>query len=99
MRLRQVMFRQPGLAPFAQRSACEPIARIGRYDLEQLIGRGGMGLVFRAWDTQLHRVVAVKSLGMSLWAMPAGARAFYSRRPSGCDAESSAYRAQVRCDQ
>lgn len=55
---------------------CEPIARIGRYELEQLIGRGGMGLVFRAWDTQLHRVVAVKSLGMSLWAMPAARERF-----------------------
>lgn len=55
---------------------CEPIARIGRYDLEQLVGRGGMGLVFRAWDTQLHRVVAVKTLAMSLWAMPSARERF-----------------------
>lgn len=55
---------------------CEAIARIDRYDLEQLIGRGGMGLVFRAWDTQLHRVVAVKTLGMSLWSMPAARERF-----------------------
>ena len=55
---------------------CEAIARIDRYDLEQLIGRGGMGLVFRAWDTQLHRVVAVKTLGMALWSMPAARERF-----------------------
>ncbi len=54
----------------------QPIARIGRYELEQLIGRGGMGLVFRAWDTQLHRVVAVKTLSMSLWSMPAARERF-----------------------
>lgn len=44
----------------------ELLARIGRYELEQLIGRGGMGLVFRALDTELHRVVAVKTLAMYL---------------------------------
>lgn len=44
----------------------ELLARIGRYELEQLIGRGGMGLVFRARDSELHRVVAVKTLALCL---------------------------------
>jgi eukaryotic-like serine/threonine-protein kinase len=34
----------------------------GRYRLDELIGRGGMATVFRAWDTQLGWPVAVKLL-------------------------------------
>jgi serine/threonine protein kinase len=40
----------------------EMLGRIGRYDVERLIGSGGMGLVFKAYDTELNRPVAVKLL-------------------------------------
>ena len=33
-----------------------------RYRLDEEIGRGGMGIVFRAWDSDLERPVAVKVL-------------------------------------
>ena len=36
--------------------------RIGVYELQALIGAGGMGGVYRARDTRLHRDVAVKLL-------------------------------------
>ncbi len=36
--------------------------RLGPYELEELIGEGGSGFVFRASDTRLHRSVAVKVL-------------------------------------
>lgn len=38
------------------------LGRIGRYFVESEIGRGGMGLVFQAWDHDLQRTVALKVL-------------------------------------
>ena len=36
--------------------------RLGPYEIESLIGSGGMGEVYRARDTRLHRQVAIKIL-------------------------------------
>ena len=36
--------------------------RFGRYEIQALIGHGGMGEVWRALDTSLHREVAIKTL-------------------------------------
>jgi tetratricopeptide (TPR) repeat protein len=45
-----------------------PTAKVGdvlsdRYRLDEEIGRGGMGIVFRGWDADLERAVAIKILG------------------------------------
>ncbi len=41
-----------------------------RYELKHLIGRGGFGAVYAAWDARLQRRVAVKSIRPDLLAWP-----------------------------
>ena len=41
--------------------------RLGHYELRDCIGRGGMGLVYRARDTRLDRQVAIKCLRTELF--------------------------------
>lgn len=38
------------------------IKRIGKYEVIDLLGRGGMGRVYRAFDRQLNREVAIKTV-------------------------------------
>ena len=42
--------------------AIAPGTRLGTYDIQALIGVGGMGEVYRALDTKLNREVALKVL-------------------------------------
>lgn len=39
-----------------------PQVRLGRYELRRVLGSGGMGHVFEAWDPELERPVAIKVL-------------------------------------
>ena len=56
----------------------ELLGRLGRYEVERVIGTGGMGIVLKAHDTELHRVVAIKILAAHL-ANSSSARKRFAR--------------------
>lgn len=48
----------------------EPIRQLGKYELRERLGHGGMAEVWKAFDTQLQRYVAIKLLHPNLQADP-----------------------------
>jgi serine/threonine protein kinase/Tol biopolymer transport system component len=50
--------------------------RVGPYLITSLIGKGGMGMVFQARDTQLNRTIALKALPPEQFADPERKRRF-----------------------
>lgn len=61
------------LAP-SEKAGC--LGTLGQYEVLDVIGRGGMGIVLRAFDSKLNRVVAIKVLLPQLAANPAARRRF-----------------------
>jgi serine/threonine protein kinase len=51
-------------------------ARLGAYDIQALLGSGGMANVYRGFDTNLHRAVAIKVLSPAAAAQPGFADRF-----------------------
>ncbi len=56
----------------------ERLGRLGPYEVTQVIGRGGMGVVLKAFDPLLHRFVAIKVLAPQL-ASSRAARSRFAR--------------------
>jgi serine/threonine protein kinase len=48
----------------------EPLRRLGKYELRERLGQGGMAEVWKAFDTQLQRYVAIKVLHSKLLEDP-----------------------------
>src|SRR5713101_598276 len=48
----------------------------GDYELQEEIGRGGQGVVYRARQKSLNRIVALKVIGLALWATEANVKRF-----------------------
>ena len=63
------------------------LGRLAHYDILEVIGRGGMGIVLRAFDEKLHRVVAIKVMAAQL-ATNATARKRFRREAQAAAAVS-----------
>jgi formylglycine-generating enzyme required for sulfatase activity/dienelactone hydrolase len=53
-----------------------PGTRLGRYSIVELIGAGGMGVVYRARDEKLERMAAIKTLAPGVFSGDAARRHF-----------------------
>ncbi len=66
----------PLLAIIKTTSAAELLGEFGDYELLEEVGRGGQGVVFRARQKSLNRIVALKVIGLGQWASKAHLKRF-----------------------
>jgi hypothetical protein len=79
-------FLQPSTRP-------DSLGRLGHYEILEVLGQGGFGIVFRAFDEQLQRVVAIKVLAPALADNSSARKRFLREARSSTVSPSSKSRA------
>ena len=74
----------------------QPLTRIGKYEITGLLGRGGMGLVYRAFDKHLGREVAIKTITEGFAGDPEMLQRFYREAAKTGMLKHSKYRNGLR---
>ncbi len=69
-------FLAPALGP-------NELGRLGHYQVRTVLGAGGMGVVFQAYDPQLERLVALKAMLPALAARPSAKQRFLREAKAG----------------
>ncbi len=67
---------EQGGSPQALPPAGTALPQVPGYDVQGVLGRGGMGIVYRAWHLRLNRPVALKMLLAGAYAEPADRERF-----------------------
>ena len=68
---------------------------LSHYQIEAELGRGGMGIVYRATDTKLDRTVAIKVLPSAALASDDDRERFYREAKAAAEAAAAAVLAPV----
>ncbi len=82
-RHKSLAFLQPGTQPGS-------LGRLGHFEVLELLGKGGFGIVLKAFDDKLQRLVAIKVLGPQLTGS-ANARSRFVREARAAAAVNSKY--------